>query len=195
LNLATTVLYFRSRARDRAAFGLWRKGLSRAGFTLVEILMVVIIISLLMTVSVPMYSFLRHKAGDAGCISHLRILGIGLNGYLLDHENIWPQVPESLLLNEEEEMKWWVLTLKTYGIEQKYLYCPSDEGAFEKQEEGPDRFVGSYVITTFDEFPGTAFRWNHPWAIERGSFHDPKVGPNMFMPDGSVVKGMSLTPP
>ena len=180
--------------RDHAAFSVMKDRRQESGFSLVEVLIVVVITAILITCAIPTYSFLRNKAGNATCISHLRVIGVSLNSYLLDHDNVWPQVPENLLDEEEQEMKWWVSNLKSYGMAQKYLLCPSDEGAWEKSKNGPDRFIGSYVITTFDDLPSTAFRWNQPWVIERGSFHDPKVGPNMFMPDGSVQQGMSLMP-
>jgi prepilin-type N-terminal cleavage/methylation domain-containing protein len=166
------------------------------GYTLVEVLIVVVIVSVLATLSAPLFSFLRAKAGHATCISHLRIMGVGFNTYLQDHNNIWPQVPENLLEDEEQEGKWWWNALKDHGVAESHWACPSDRATKMKTEDKEKHFVTSYLVTQFDEFPGTAFRWQQPWVMETGSYHGSGKGPNMLMPDGSIQQGaVYLGPP
>ena len=63
--------------------------------------------------------------------------------------------------------------------------CPSDRSQERvlTQAENTDR-KGSYAISPFDDKPQTPFRWNQPWALERGNLHG--KGAHMLMPDGSV---------
>lgn len=50
--------------------------------------------------------------------------------------------------------------------------------------EDEDMVYGSYIVTRFDKMAQTPFRWNQPWAMERGNFH--RTGSHVLMPDGSV---------
>ena len=160
-----------------------------AGYSLVEMLLVVVIVALIAALSMPFFGYLRAKAGSAACISHLRVIGVGLNTYLLDHDNVWPQVPEALLENDEEEVKWWITTLKSHGVGEPHWVCPSDPVLHEKAQDDKHHFVSSYLVTMFDDLPNTAFAWQQPWVLETGSFHGDGKGPNMLMPDGSIQQG------
>jgi prepilin-type N-terminal cleavage/methylation domain-containing protein len=161
------------------------------GFTLIELLLVVCILALLATLSFPLFGMLRQKAGLVGCIGNMRLIGVGLNVYLQDHNMIWPQEPESGFQEETEMWKWWEQTMSDYGVARKHLICPSDGGNNSDTNLKGDTFFGTYVPAKFDEYPNTAFRWNQPWLLERAGYHGVR-GPNMLMPDGSVKEGISL---
>jgi len=162
-----------------------------AGYSLIEIMLVMAISALFMTLAFPMFGYFREKAGFAGCVSHLRIIHVGLNTYMIDHEMVWPQVPDYISGEEVMEYKWWDRTLKDYGVASKHWVCPSDNSISEeeKAELKDGEVYGSYMPTLFDSIPNTAFRWKQPWVIERGAFHGDKRGPNLLMPDGSVQEG------
>lgn len=173
---------------------------SPRGFSLIEVLIVAAIIALLLTISFPLYHNLRAKAQMATCLSHMRILHVGLNTYMMDHEQVWPQMPEELAMRQSENdmWKWWYNTLKDYGVGHTHLVCPA-ESSLQKtgvKGESKDEYEGSYIITPFDESPRTAFRWpNQPWAIERGQPHGSSDGPNLLMMDGSIRQGPSMMLP
>ncbi|MEZ0390178.1 MAG: type II secretion system protein [Verrucomicrobium sp.] len=166
------------------------------GYTLIEMLLVLAIMALLAVTSFPMFGMFRKMAGYAGCISNLRILHVGLNTYMQDHEMVWPQVPEGGYEDENKEWKWWNDTLKDYGVATTHWVCPSDDTQRGLGEDDPDAkgetYKGSYTVTLFDDGPNTAFRWNQPWAIERGGYHKKFEGPNMLMPDGTIMSGPAL---
>jgi len=171
-----------------------KKSRSKAAFTLIEIVLVVAIMAMLLTAGFPMFGYFREKAGYAGCVSNLRIIHVGLNTYMIDHDMVWPQVPDIDVDNEQAEFKWWAEKLKDEDVAARHWVCPSDNSVSpeEKKNLGKGEFFGSYLPTMFDDMPNTAFKWKQPWVIERGSYHGEKKGPNMLMPDGTVMEGPVL---
>lgn len=60
----------------------------KAGFTLIEILMVILIIALLMAFIVPQVLNGRATANDAIRINHLKQLSLGISSYITDERKI-----------------------------------------------------------------------------------------------------------
>lgn len=174
-----------------------RRPANPPGFTLIELLLVLTVVALLLSISLPAFGYLRSKAANAACVGNLRGIGAALTLYLQDHNNIWPQVPESVFDIEEDESMWWETTMKEYDLARKHWMCPADvqKNKPPGQTLGKDEFISSYAVTLFDELPHTAYRWKQPWVIERASFHNSKDGPNMLMPDGSIAQGMAFPVP
>src|SRR5436190_6110864 len=146
----------------------------REGYTLLELLIVVTLVAALASLSIPVYGYLRDKARDAACIGNLRILQLGAAAYMLDHDNIWPQMPQSLDLGESEDdmWKWWNDELKGYGVSKRHWICPSEVASSAEKDSMKTEFYGSYIPTAFEATPNIAFYWsNQPWFIERGQNH------------------------
>lgn len=174
-----------------------RKRPAPHGYTLIEMLIVIAIVALLATISFPVFGQFRNMAGYAACISNLRIMHVGFNSYMQDHEMVWPQLPDDGSEDEEQEWKWWYEKLKDYGVAKTNWVCPSDDThrGVANDDSGEEIYSSSYVPTTFDDSPNTAFRWNQPWVLERGGFHKKTQGPNMLMPDGTIQQGPSMMAP
>lgn len=129
-------------------------------------------------------SVFQARAKKVQCISNLRALHSALSGYLTDHRS-WPQMEKDRFnYSEEEFFEFWVTKTEPYGMSQETWLCPSDRSMHLLMEEMKLKFYGSYSVTRFDENPTTPFRWNQPWAIERGDFHG--KGAHILQPDGSV---------
>ncbi len=62
----------------------------RAGFTLIEILVVIAIIALLAAILFPVFSRARESARSKVCLSNLKQLGLGFQQYLNDSGNRYP---------------------------------------------------------------------------------------------------------
>lgn len=171
---------------------------SSSGWTLLELMVVIVVLAALVLLSFSMGGQFRIRASDAGCKANLRTLHAGLSTYMTDHAMVWPQVPESVEDDEAEdsdkEAEWWYETLKDYDVPKKTWICPGDNDRA-KVLASEDVHLSTYSITQFDEVPNTAYRWKQPWVIEDGDMHGRGRGPNMIFPDGSITKGMSLTPP
>lgn len=69
------------------------------GFTLIEILVVIAVISVIMTITIPAYLHSRQKADQVRCVSNLRQLGMAFLAYAQDFDGYLP--PYTNLLPED----------------------------------------------------------------------------------------------
>jgi len=165
-----------------------RSGVISGGFTLPEIVIVVLIIVVLATMTVPLFNSLRDKADKNSCVSNMKTLHIALQAYVDDNRQ-WPQQPEKI--NRDNLWAWWIKELEPYDVGQKYWLCPSHMRDLTKRY-GSDvvpATIGTYVPTDFDAHESTPYRWRQPWIIEPG-YHG-----HTLMPDGSVAVNSALEKP
>ena len=151
---------------------------------MLELVVAVSIGILLVSLAIPISSKFIQRAKKARCISNMRTIHSGLSGYVADKGH-WPQMEEGRFdYSEEDFFKFWITETEPYGLSAETWICPMDR-TFERLvgEEGSE-FYASYVVTRFDKKSGTPFRWNQPWAMERGAFHG--RGSLILMPDGSI---------
>ena len=100
------------RRRTRHAF---------AGFTLVELLVVIGIIALLIAILLPTLSRAREQSKAAVCLSNLRQIGIGVVMYANANRGCFPQN------SHRGADQSWLETLYPFGINPAVRLCPSDE--------------------------------------------------------------------
>lgn len=62
-----------------------KKGRNQKGFTLVELMVVVVIIGILSAIAVPVYSSVTEKAEKSACQANQRMLEGAVNQYLIDN--------------------------------------------------------------------------------------------------------------
>lgn len=158
------------------------------GFTLIEILVVLVVIILLVSIGVPSYQAHRRGAEKAVCMSQMRGLHVAFDNYMTDN-NQWPQMPSGIIESDKESdfWKWWILTMTPYGGDEGFWLCPSDK----LDRESADEYNGSYLPTQFDAHHHTPYRWaNQPWLLERGNLH--KKGAHIMFPDGSIHSSMDV---
>lgn len=74
-------------SRSRAHSHLLHGG---KGFTLIELLVVIAIIATLVAVLFPLGNYMRENAKSAKCVQNLRQIGLGLNAYIADNNNQFP---------------------------------------------------------------------------------------------------------
>lgn len=101
----------------------------RAGFTLVELLVVILIVGVIAAILIPVVGSVRETARKGTCMSNLRQLGVATQLYLADHANVmYPH-------NVNQGQYFWRDFLRPYipkvsamegeGTRQRdALYCP-----------------------------------------------------------------------
>jgi len=136
----------------------------RAGFTLLEVLIALLVVAILSLLIIPNYSRIVAAAQEVICASHMRSIRVALGNYLQDHGNVWPQPTPGL--EGAALRQFWLNTLEPYGITESTWQCPTIRHAL--REEGVTGDFGlHYVPTQFDATPGIANRWTtQPWLIE-----------------------------
>lgn len=106
------------------------------GFTLLELLVVVSVIAVLAALLMPSIKMVRVAAQSAGCLSHLRQLGMGLLAYAEDNRVLPPLNIQLLNVNYPEGRAWALTQAATYLESEKagsdgnaamdVLKCPGD---------------------------------------------------------------------
>jgi len=168
-----------------------------SGFTLLEIASVMVILGILATMAVPMYSNFRTSAEGRQCEANLKGLGIGMNAYLADH-GAWPQIstnsPAPQAVGDgsgdpqaSSPAAQWIAALASYGISEKTWHCPTvDRHIVLAGNADVHKYKRiDYLPTNFGAQDNPRQWPEHPWFIEQGSTHG--GGPNLLLTDGTVT--------
>jgi prepilin-type processing-associated H-X9-DG protein/prepilin-type N-terminal cleavage/methylation domain-containing protein len=120
-----------------------------AGFTLVELLVVVAIIGVLMSLLLPAVSAAREAARRTECASNLRQVGLGLQQYAHTYNGRMPETMHTIV--DADEHKSWIYTLGPYTQNVDSIrICPSDPYAKERL----DKKLTSFVLNDYVTVPG-----------------------------------------
>lgn len=157
------------------------------GFTVVEVLVSISIISILVTLAFYGYEPILNKAQSVLCMSQMRSIHAALAANLAD-KGTWPQPQENSDANEQAA--WWMDQLAPYGISQKTWICPTAKKLIANQQSSGGA-KSSYAVSLFDKGPAAPFRWpTQPWLVEGVGVHP--NGPHVCFPDGSIHSLNSL---
>ena len=104
--------------------------MKRPGFTLTEILVVLAIIGTLAGIGIPVGRSFLAKSREAACLTQLRSLGVGLQSYLQDHNQVLPDL-EAGRASKADESPVMETVLLPYLESPAAFKCPQDSKEFE----------------------------------------------------------------
>ena len=155
----------------------------RDAFTLLEIVIVLLIISILAALMFESFKNLEARAQRTSCTSNLRNLWIALDAYTRDQGH-WPQCPFEI--GHPQFDTWWIKEMSRYNLTRASWECPTYKRLQERGDaERNEGKTIDYIPCPFDDSPRTPYKWpNQPWAAEVGDFHGD--GNLILFPDGSI---------
>ena len=162
--------------------------------TLIELAVVMVIIGILASLLLPVYSGHVARSDGVRCTSNLRNLYVAASNYL-QAGGSWPQIPSDLVFNAPQDYAHrWVDALGPYGAPHAIWICPSHQrelGQTMESVEIEDNYRIDYIASPFDDNPTSPRRWSrYPWFLEQGNFHG--RGNLILFSDGSVVAAVDF---
>lgn len=95
------------------------------GFTLVEMLVVLVIIAALAGIGIPVTRSVLAKSRQSACLTQLRSLGVGLQSYLQENNNIMPDLVTARASKSEDVPVLDTVLLPYIGTPDSF-HCPED---------------------------------------------------------------------
>ena len=121
---------------------------STAGFTLVELLVVMAILGILLGLLLPAIQYSRAAARATQCKSQLRQLGVAMHHYLQVHGDRFPETTHTVGIYFD---KAWISRLAPFHeSEDSIRVCPDDPHAGERLSAG----ATSYLLNEYLSVPG-----------------------------------------
>jgi prepilin-type N-terminal cleavage/methylation domain-containing protein/prepilin-type processing-associated H-X9-DG protein len=98
---------------------------SQPGFTLVELIVVIAIVAVLASLAVPVTGRVIQSGKAAACLSNLNSLGVALNLYLGEHNEIMPPLAAGRQ-STSQNIPVIDNTLNAYVSDPRVFACPAD---------------------------------------------------------------------
>lgn len=141
------------------------------GFTLTELIITVVIIASLAGLAFPLIRSGIRSAHQAGCLSNLRQIGLGLESYLQDNNQRMP-VLETGRRSRDEDIPVLETVLDAYLETPEVFRCPADPEVFEATGSSYIwNSTQSGLRRTQLEFFGTDDPSRIPLVIDKESWH------------------------
>jgi prepilin-type N-terminal cleavage/methylation domain-containing protein len=118
----------------------------RNGFTLIELLVVIAIIAILAAILFPVFAQAREKARQTMCLSNSRQMGLAVQMYTQDYDEVLPTVRMMGTPGES-----WIVLIQPYVKNELLRRCPSDNSPAWNDTQNP-RMTSYGFNAYFDPF-------------------------------------------
>lgn len=187
---------------------------ARCGFTLVEILVVVSIISIFLALTIPAMKGLQRQAKSSKCISNLRNLGNGVFVYVAENDGSLPYMRDFSSGGAWSGPYWTDLIEPFVGAESSkaasergqktVFYCPGEDNTHVISDYGANPLVflhptteaRSLLMTRIEDQPGTLLLADAQILRNDGPIGSWHIASNWYNPDipevaPSAISGVS----
>ncbi|MBU0611205.1 MAG: DUF1559 domain-containing protein [Armatimonadetes bacterium] len=104
--------------------------MSRRGFTLIELLVVIAIIAILAAILFPVFARAREKARQTTCLSNMKQLGMAVNMYAQDYDELLPTEDYAYVGDGNDPGDGsWRGVIMPYCKNSQLFFCPSKKPA------------------------------------------------------------------
>jgi prepilin-type N-terminal cleavage/methylation domain-containing protein len=164
------------------------------GFTLAEVLVTMAIVAVLAVLGQVVGARMIEYGRAAGCVQNLRQIGVGLQRYLGDHDNRFPQLAAGRS-SLEEQLPVLDTELAPYLGDKAVFKCPSDRGGL-AERTGTSYFWNNLVSgqnAADMNFLGNQDITHIPLVSDKEAFHpyqQPRV--NLLYADGRATSQMQF---
>lgn len=142
---------------------------NKRGFTLVELMAVIVIILLLGTFALPAWRKIIDKAQSQACAANLREIGIAIQLAVQDNSGFYPNIepdPTQPIYGIEDNAQTLAQVLEPYNVTAKTLKCPADVAN--------NNYFGQ---------KGTSYEWR---PLVDG---EPAASPKLIFRRGMIIRG------
>lgn len=151
---------------------------------MVELLVVVTVVLALAAVAVPVSQKLRKEGERTRCLGNLRTIGAALEGYLADHNDLYPEL-ELGRSSRAEGVPVLETVLAVYVDDPRVFHCPADREWYARSgssyhwnstQSGRHRMQTSFL--GMNDRPDRV-----PLVLDKEAFHGGGNGVNMLYAD------------
>jgi len=145
----------------------------RRGFTLVELIVVIAVVTLLAAIAIPAGNRVIQAAKASACVSNLNNLGIALNLYLADHNQTMPTL-QAGRRSTTEDIPVIDNTLNAYVKDTRVFICPADAagiGAASGTSYLWNNALNGQSITNLHFFFSKGLNSEIPIILDKEGFH------------------------
>ena len=160
------------------------------GFTVLELMTVIVVIAILVVVVAPAFPYLQARAQKTRCLANLRSLHVAANTYIQDNQH-WPQIP-SQGYEDSAAATAWINAFSPYGLSQINWVCPSIQQSLHSPDlTDPANVRVDYMAMPFGAQPRAPFQSSKmPWFIEAADIHG--NGQEIIFSDGHIAEAVDV---
>ena len=162
---------------------------SHAGFTLTEILVTIAIIAVIAGIAIPVVRSGVARSRQAACLVKLRDIGVALESYLQEHNNIMPAL-QAGRPSKAADVPVLENTLNAYLTNEDAFHCPADGEQFAKSGSSylwnPTQNGQSKLNLKFFGFEADPTRI--PLITDKEAWHPGANGSNILYADYSASR-------